>query len=154
MAIKKSWQEKLFDSKDLPKVVKLAPNAVRHWHGEMMVVPAPILVDKVMKKVPRGKLITIDGIRKELAKKFKTDITCPLTTGIFAWIAANAAEEAANEGKKDTTPWWRTLKSKGELNPKFPGGIDHQNTMLENEGHKIVQKGKKYFVEDFKGKLV
>ena len=74
---------------------------------------------------------------------------CPLTTGIFAWLAAHAAEEAAAEGKKGITPYWRTLKSGGELNPKYPGGIKAQKARLEAEGHTIRRKGKRYVVADY-----
>ena len=90
-------------------------------------------------------LITINGIRKQLAAKYHTDIACPLTTGIFSWISAHAAEEEKAGGKKRITPWWRTLKSGGELNPKYPGGFQSQMELLEAEGHKIVPKGKKSF---------
>jgi len=47
-----------------------------------------------------------------------------MTTGIFAGIAARAAEEMAIEGKQNITPYWRTIKSKGELNEKYPGGVE------------------------------
>lgn len=150
---KKSWTEKLHDSKDLPKVVELKAEAQTHWHGKTMAIPAPIEVDEIMRKVPEGKLITIAEIRQKIAKKHKTDIGCPLTCGIFAWIAANAAEEERDKGKKDITPYWRTLKSGGEINPKFPGGTQIQKMLLEKEGHKIIQKGQKYFVVDFEKSL-
>lgn len=75
------------------------------------------------------------------------------TTGIFSWIAAHAAVEAAAEGAKDTTPYWRTLKSKGELNPKYPGGIAGLKRKLSGEGHNVIQKGKRFFVEDFETRL-
>ena len=71
-----------------------------------------------MKQVPRGKLITINQIRAALAQRHQADFACPITTGIFAWIAANAAEEAVSKGQKRVTPYWRTLKSGGELNEK------------------------------------
>ena len=149
----KSWNEKLNDSKDLPKIVKLKPEGAQHWGGETMVVPSPLEVDELMKKVPRGKVVTINEIRKALAKKHRTDIGCPLTSGIFAWIAAHAAEEERGRGEKEITPYWRTLKAKGELNPKYPGGIHQQKTFLENEGFKIVKKGKKYLVENYDRKI-
>ena len=76
------------------------------------------------------------------------------TTGIFAWISAGAAEEERARGKKDITPYWRTLKGEEELNPKYPLGIKFQKEILENEGHKIIQKGKKYFVENYQEKLI
>lgn len=65
-----------------------------------------------------------------------------------------AAEEAAEEGKADITPYWRTLKSGGVLNEKYPFGLEHQKKHLESEGHKVIQKGKKYVVEDFEASLV
>ena len=53
-----------------------------------MVIPAPIEVDEIMRGVRKGKLTTIDQIREKLAEKHRVTIACPLTTGIFAWIAA------------------------------------------------------------------
>jgi hypothetical protein len=152
--MKKSWQEKLKDSKDLPKIVTLDKYGQEHWHGKTMVVPAPIEVNEIMAKVPKGKLITVDIIRQKLAKKHSTDIACPLTSGMFSNFAARAAEEAKEEGVKDLTPWWRTLKSDGSLNEKFPGDGELQAAMLKSEGHKLARKGKKIKVENFESSLV
>jgi alkylated DNA nucleotide flippase Atl1 len=151
---KKSWREKLADSKGLPKVGKITGKMTRRWGTGTMVIPAPCEVDEVMRKVPKGKLVTINEIRAYLARKHKASIGCPITTGIFAWIAAHAAEEAAEAGTKRITPYWRTLKSGGELNPKYPGGIAHLKPRLEAEGHRVVQKGKRHVVEDFERALV
>jgi hypothetical protein len=101
-----------------------------------------------MRKVRRGKLTTIDALRRALAQKHGTTIACPITTGIFAWIAAHAADEAEGEGARRITPYWRTLKSGGELNPKYPGGVKNLRARLEAEGHRVVQRGTRYFVED------
>jgi len=150
---KKSWVEKLADSKGLPRVEKVTEKMSKRWGIGTFVIPAPIEVDKLMKKIPEGKLTTINEIRKSLAKKHKTDFACPITTGIFAWIAANAAEEQKQQGKKDVTPYWRTLKVGGVLNPKYPGGIEEQKKLLEREGHKVVQKGKEYIVVDYEKSL-
>ena len=107
-----------------------------------------------MRQVPEGRLITIREIREELAKKHNADFACPMTTGIFAWIAAHAAEEAREAGEERPTPYWRTLKSGGELNPKYPGGIDALKTRLESEGHAIRQRGRKVYVDNFERALV
>jgi hypothetical protein len=61
-----------------------------------------------------------------------------MCTGIFANMAARAAEEMAAEGKKDTTPYWRTLKEGGKLNEKFPGGMVEQARHLESEGFTVI----------------
>lgn len=143
---KKTWSEKLNDAKDLPRVIKLNAEAQKRWGGKTMVIPAPIEVDEIMKTAKKGKILTINDIRTQLAKKHKVETACPITTGIFAWIASHAAEEERLAGKKKVTPYWRTVKSTGELNDKYPGGIAAQKRMLEEEGHEIVQKGKKYRV--------
>lgn len=156
MAKKKtSWQEKLADNKDLPRVEKIDNKKSKRWGKGTFVIPAPLEVDQIMRKVPKGKLITINEIRAILAKRHNATIGCPITTGIFAWIAANAAQEDISEGKKRYTPYWRTLKTGGILNPKYPGGIENLKKHLENEGHKVVRKGKSknFMVENYEQSL-
>jgi hypothetical protein len=118
-----------------------------------MLVPAPREVDALMQRVPRGKLTTIDELRLALAKKHGASVTCPITTGIFAWMAAHAADESSSAGESVVTPYWRTLKAKGELNPKYPGGLPAIASRLKAEGHVISQKGKRAFVQDFERAL-
>ena len=156
MKPKKSFREKLADDKDLPKVVEITGKMARRLGTGTMVIPAPREVDAIMRHVPKGKLITINEIRAILAHKHNTTIGCPITTGIFAWVAAHAAEEAGAAGKKNNTPYWRTLKSTGELNEKYPGGINAQRAFLKAEGHAIEPgKGKKApTVKDFEKALI
>jgi len=154
---KKSWQEKLADKKDLPKIMNIDNKKAARWGGkpgDTMVIPSPLEVDEVMKKVPYGKLTTINHIRNFLAKKHGTTIACPITTGIFVWIAAHASEENKKGGKQDITPYWRTLKSNGEINPKYPGGVERQKTLLESEGHQVIKKGQRYLVVDYQKHLI
>lgn len=146
---KPTWREKLLDSKGHPTVAPVTGKLSKRWGTGTMVIPAPIEVDEIMRSVRKGKLITIDGIRKRLAAKHEADFACPITTGIFAWIAAHAAEEAELEGKRRITPYWRTLKAGGELNPKYPGGLENVRSRLEAEGHAVIQRRKRMFVEDF-----
>jgi alkylated DNA nucleotide flippase Atl1 len=138
MKPKKSWREKLATSKDLPKT---------------MVIPAPLEVDALMKQVPRGRVVTINELRAALAAKHQVTFACPLTTGIFSWIAAHAAAEAEAEGAKRITPFWRTLKTGGEINPKYPGGVEAVAKRLRAEGHKVVAKGKRMLVADYEKKI-
>ena len=149
-----SWKEKLDQSEGLPKVVPIGPTMSRQWGEGTMVVPAPREVDAIMKTVPEGKLITIQEIRVILAKRHGATIGCPLTTGIFAWIAAKAAEDDFQSKQADATPYWRTLKSGGYLNEKYPGGVVAQQAKLEAEGHEVVQKGERLVVADFEQSLV
>jgi len=154
MAPRKSWREKLADSKDLPKVVEIDETMSKRWGTGTVVIPAPTEVDGIMRSVPEGKLITINEIREILAQWHGASIGCPMTTGIFAWVAANAAGEDEEDGVEDITPYWRTLKSNGELNPKYPGGIENLKARLEAEGHTVIHKGKKTVVKDYRSHLI
>jgi len=154
---KKSWQEKLADKKNLPKILKLQKsfpcyNAVHKMGaeaGDDVVLVNPSEVVSLMKQVPKGKLITLAEICKTIAKKHHVKGCCSLTTGIFIMTAANAAEEAANQGKSLDIHYWRTLKADGFLNEKYPGGTLAQKKLLEQEGFTILKKGKKFVVNDF-----
>ena len=141
------------DDKGLPRVSSIDATKSKRWGEGTFVIPAPREVDELMRRVPKGRLTTIDNLRKILAQRHGTTIACPITTGIFAWIAAHAAAEAAVEGSKRTTPYWRTLKSGGELNPKYPGGLENLTTRLVAEGHRVARKGKRCFVADYDRKL-
>ena len=151
---RKTWCEKLADDKGFPKVFRIEESKRKNWGTGTFVIPSPREVDALMRRVPKGRLTTIDELRKALARRHGATMACPITTGIFAWIAAHAAEEAKAKGAKDTTPYWRTLKGKGELNPKYPGGIAGLKRLLAAEGHKVVQKGKRFFVENLEGRVV
>jgi len=148
MKAKRTWQEKLCGAKDLPKIGRVEGRMSTRWGTGTMVIPNPLEVDELMKRVPKGKLVTIAELRAALAKKHEVNIACPITTGIFAWIAAHAAEET--RGKN---PYWRTLKTGGQLNEKYPGGIPALRRKLQAEGHKVVQKGKKFLVADYERSL-
>lgn len=148
---RKSYQEKLHDNKDLPKIVELTdPIAIMRFGGPKMLIAPAGFYDEQMRVVPKGKITTSEQIRKILAKRFDADFTCQLTAGIFINIVAHASEER----QTDETPYWRTLKKDGELNEKYPGGILAQKQKLEAEGHAIISKGKKYFVKDYQANLV
>jgi alkylated DNA nucleotide flippase Atl1 len=160
--MKKTWREKLEDKASLPKVLKLEKrfpcyNAVHKMGAEagdeVVLTNASEVVD-VMKQVPESKLTTIVEICMRLAKQHNAKGCCSLTTGIFIMTAANAVEEAGQEGRLLDIPYWRTLKVDGYLNPKYPGGQEAHKRLLEQEGYKVVQKGKKYLVQDFQKYLV
>ena len=85
-----------------------------------------------------------------MSKEHDADFVCPLTAGIFISLAAHASAE---RGGVDPTPYHRTLKKDGELNEKYPDGIDGQKMLLETEGHTVTQKGKRFFVADYEASL-
>ncbi len=142
---KKTWTQKLQTNNGLPKI----EDAPEVWGGGSMIIPSPMMVYEAMQLVPNGFVVSKNYLRKYLAKTNGCSIACPMTTGIFSNIAAQAAEENKSQGIADNTPWWRVTKEKGELNDKFPGGLEKQKELLEIEGFEIIPKGKKLFVKDF-----
>jgi hypothetical protein len=138
----KSWREKLEkEAPGYPKIVDVPERWARSiGHGKMVIL-TPKIIDRFIRTIPKGKLATINLLREKFAIEYKVDTTCPLTTGIFVWISAGAAEEDKAEGKKQITPYWRVLKEGGKLNPKFPGGILQHAKYLTDEGFQIL-KGK------------
>jgi alkylated DNA nucleotide flippase Atl1 len=150
----KSAREQLEQSKPV-KIVKDLPEGVRNWAppGGSMVVVNPREVDRVMRRVPAGRVTTLDYVRAHLAEAHGTSIACPVSTAIFINIAARAAEEMREAGATMVTPWWRVLRSDGTLNEKYPGGVRFQRALLEAEGVPVVARGKRWCVADHDARL-
>ena len=146
---KKDFNAMLHDSKDMPKFQIITDRkSIEKYGGNRMYFAPPMEYDCVMKRIPFGKLTTVGEIRDYFAKISGADFTEPITAGIFVSIAAWASFQRSEE----ETPWWRTLKANGELNAKYPGGMEAQKEKLEAEGHRVIQKGRtniRYFVKDY-----
>ncbi len=140
-----TWRQKL--EREHPnhgKMVPVPPRMQKRFGTGMMLIPRPLDVDAVMRKVRKGKLITASQIRDEVAGQSNADSACPMTTGIFIRIVAEAAEEDRRAGKKRITPYWRTIKDNGDLNDKLPGQAKAQAAKLRAEGFTIEPgKGKR-----------
>lgn len=146
---KKDFNAMLKDGKDMPKIVEITDEkSIEKYGGRRMYFAPPLDYDAVMRRVPKGKVITVGDIREYFAAQNGADFTDPITAGIFCSIAAWASFQRAD----DKTPYWRTLKANGELNPKYPGGVEEQKKLLEAEGHTIIKKGRtniRYYVKDY-----
>ena len=151
---KKDFNAMLKDSKDMPKFQIITDKkSIEKYGGNRMYFAPPADYDRVKRLVPFGKLLTVGEIRDYFARESGADFTEPITAGIFVSIAAWASDQR----ETDKTPYWRILKAKGELNPKYPGGVMAQKEMLEKEGHTVVQRGRtniRYYVKDYEKVLV
>ena len=145
----KDFNAMLRDSKDMPKIQIITDRkSIEKYGGNKMYFAPPLAYDRVMKRVPYGRVTTVGEIREYFAKQSGADFTEPITAGIFVSIAAWASHQRSG----DEPPYWRTLKANGELNEKYPGGIESQKEKLEAEGHTIISKGRKnirYYVKDY-----
>ena len=151
---KKDFNAMMNNNKDMPKIkIVEDEKTIKKYSGTKMFFVPPIYYDELMKKVPKGKLVTVSQMREYLAKQNKADFTDPMTAGIFVNIVAWASYQR----NEDITPYWRTLKSDGKLNVKYPEAIELQKRLLEEEGHTIISNGTKnirYYVKDFEKSLI
>jgi len=145
MKTRKSWKEKLHTDQEAKVVV--IPEKMRKRFGSLrknatILIPRPLDVDALIRRVPRGRLVTQGQLRERLARDAAADVACPITTGIFVRIVAEAAAEADRAGKSRITPYWRVVREDGRLLEKLPGGLVAQADRLEAEGHAIDRTGK------------
>ena len=142
---RKTWRQKLEEEHpEHGKVVDIPPKMQNRFGTGKMLIPKPLDIDALINKIPRGNLATVAQIREQLAKDAHAHCSCPITTGIFLRIVAEAAEEDRGGGENEVTPYWRVIKADGSLNEKFPGGVEAQTTRLKEEGHAIEpNRGKK-----------
>ena len=142
MGKKKTPLEKL-EHPALPEIKEAPPAWEEKFGGKNMLIPTPRLVGEVLLGTTSGELLPMGALRGKLADMASADFSCPLTTGIFLRIVAEAAEAGAPEAY----PWWRVVKDDGSLNEKLPGGGLLQAEFLQKEGHQVVARGKKLVVK-------
>ncbi len=117
-----------------PTVKRLdAPKGRLYPPGDMLIA-SPLAIDALVRRIPHGRVCTLGALRAALAAAHGADYTCPMTTGIFLRIAAEAAEEERAMGVRDVMPWWRVVRDTGALLDKVPGGAARQRVLLEGEG--------------------
>ena len=139
-----TWRQKLDTGHpNHGKICPIPPGMQKRYGRGTMVIPKPLEVEALVRKVRKGKLATHGQLRSALAAQAGADHACPLTTGMFILIVAEAAEEARRDGKQRIAPYWRVIKDNGALNDKFPGGARAQAAKLRAEGFTIsAAKGK------------
>ena len=153
MPKKKSAIDHLNNGRE-PHIIHLIPPGAPGYaeaKGGAMVVSSPAEVDALIRRIEPGEVVTLDDLRAALARRHKVAVACPVSTAIFANMAARAAEERRQRGvpQAELTPWWRVLRKGGFLNPKLPGGVERQAELLQNEGVRVSPLRKQLAVYDY-----
>lgn len=153
MPKKKSAIDHLNNGRE-PHIIHLIPPGAPGYaeaKGGAMVVSSPAEVDALIRRIEPGEVVTLDDLRADLARRHKVAVACPVSTAIFANMAARAAEERRQRGvpQAELTPWWRVLRKGGFLNPKLPGGVERQAALLQNEGVRVSPLRKQLAVYDY-----
>jgi hypothetical protein len=131
----KSWGEKLLGGQ--PAHVSAMTKSM--WgleKGDPLFIATPVMVCDYMKKIRKGSSRTIEQMRAEFAKAHKARGTCPMTSSIFARIAAEAALEEMDAGKpaEKITPFWRLIDEKSPIAKKLSCGAAFVAKMRKLEG--------------------
>ncbi len=145
------WRDKR-DRAAEAQIVDMIPRGGGPSQGRM-VIGTPRIFHGLVLRVPRGGLALVGQLMDHLAEAHGADAACPMTSGIFLNIVAKAAEEERAAGAAEVAPWWRVLKAKGALNPKYPGGQEAQAALLEAEGHAIDRRRVTWRVQDYEAAL-
>lgn len=138
---RKTWVEKRDISK--PAVVKKVDMDFADIRkGEKMLIANPEIVDAYIRKIPRGHIKTLQQMRVDLAKAYRADKTCPVTSGIFLRIVAEAAYEEYTAGSPvgSITPFWRVVTKDSNTAKKLSFGTVFLEAQQKKEG--IIQKNK------------
>lgn len=132
--MKKTWREKYQTAKE-PVVKRIDKNFADMRAGQLMLISTPAEIDQLVRKLPEGTAWTISDLRKELARRHKADITCPVTTGIFVRINAEVALEdiAAGKSPDEVMPFWRVVDPNSPLAKKISCGPDFIDQMRQQE---------------------
>lgn len=134
-AKRKTWQEKMNNGRK-PEIETAAKDFAGIRAGQRMLIPTPQLVDAYIRQIPKGQTSDAATLRNDLAMQHGAEVTCPLTTGIFLRIAAEAAYEEFQNGKavENITPFWRVLNEQSPAAKKLTFGIDFLREQRRREG--------------------
>jgi hypothetical protein len=129
---KKSWKEKLENGKE-PVVGVMNRTISGVPSGGLMLIPTPQQVETYIRSIPKGVSKTPQEMAAFLAKEASADVTCPMCTGIFVRIVAEAAHEEMVAGKKDVAPFWRIIPPKAKVRQKLTFGDAIVDEMRKSE---------------------
>jgi hypothetical protein len=132
---RKTWAEKLNIDRQ-PVIEKADKDFAGIKAGQMMLIPTPKIVDEYIRQIPKGRQTNTETLRKDLAAEYHAEVTCPLTTGIFIRITAEAAFEEYQQGKplNKITPFWRVITEKSPAAKKLTFGTEFLIEQRKKEG--------------------
>lgn len=131
----KTWTDKLNTEKQheisvLDKQFSGLPPGLR------LLIPTPLMVDAYVRRIPKGKFLTISELRQQMASDYQADHSCPLVTGIQLRIVSEAAWEQMQAGKSsaEVAPFWRVVHPASPLAKKLKCPPHELSKLQTDEG--------------------
>jgi hypothetical protein len=133
--MKKTWAQKL-DNGRAAFVGTLDKPMCGNPAGTRILVATPRIVKAYIEQIPPGQEIPVERLRADLAAQYDADASCPIATGIFLRIVAEAALEEHSAGKPvdQITPFWRVVDENSPTAKKLEGGPAFIHRMRDREG--------------------
>lgn len=134
MTRKKTWIEK-FEEDKAPQVKHLDKDFADMPAGSKMLIASPKIIDQYIRTIGKGKKINLKSLRSDLALEHRAEYTCPVTTGIFLRIVAEANYEKWLQGSplESITPFWRVIDPNSSLAGKLSFGKEFLEEQILNE---------------------
>jgi hypothetical protein len=138
MGRRKTWTEKM-DNGRKPEVVRIEKAYAGIPVGAQVLVSTPREVDAFIQKIPEGRFVTAEELRRKMAAKHGADAACPLLTGILLRIVSEAAWDRikAGEDPSEVTPFWRVVKQGSALAKKLACGEAFVRKMQRQESMEV-----------------
>ena len=129
------WLKKL-DSHKSPVIKKIDKAFADIPAKARMLVATPEIFEDYLRTIQKGESRNLKQIRKDLAKKFKAQHTCPVTTGIFLRIVAEANYQRMSQGlsPEKIAPFWRAIEPGSPLARKLSFGEELIAELRKAEG--------------------
>jgi hypothetical protein len=131
----KTWFEK-FSAPSKHEVIPSPRDFGGTKKGDLVLIPTPRIIDAFIAKIPRGTSMDVPTFRTRLARRYKAQVTCPVTAGFHLRAVAEVALEKLKGGAKLTeiTPFWRVLDEDAPTTARLPGGVAFVRKQRKAEG--------------------
>ncbi|HMP91747.1 MAG TPA: hypothetical protein PKD90_02685 [Phnomibacter sp.] len=132
---RKSWVEKRYLNRQ-PEVKVLQKAFADIPAGATMLIPTPQMVQEYLEHLATGQQGSLSQMRADLAASNGVQFTCPVTSGIFLRIVAEAAYEEFTLGKPlaEIAPFWRLINGKSPTAKKLSFGVEFLLNQRRAEG--------------------
>ena len=117
----------------ISKIVDIPVKMEKFYGKGKMLHPSIEEIEELVKKIPKGKVITIDALAKKLTLDFGTDVTCPMRIGN---AIKKISERYSNDNIDYNLPFWRVIRT-DKLVVKSKD-FEFWASKIEDEGFKLL----------------
>ncbi|MDX2130197.1 MAG: hypothetical protein SFU91_14280 [Chloroherpetonaceae bacterium] len=117
---KKTWEEK-FHTRIEPEIKRIDKAFADIPENGLMLIATPKIIEDYVRQIPKGTVVSIKQMRRDLAAEYGAEFTCPVTTGIFLRIVSEVNYERylSTQDASQVAPFWRAIEAKSSILKKL-----------------------------------